>query len=357
MAWKVAVIGLGGVTQTIHWPVLRDLGELFEITHVCDLSLKLQSWAQSIIPNVQAYSRYEDMLSKGGFDVVLVANSDEYHADCAVSALQAGFSVLIEKPVALTLEDVYRIVEAKDRSKKTCMVGYMRRVAPGFEKMREEIAAMPEVEHVSVRDYIGPNRYFVNQVHSELRPDDLPEAAIVDRNTRRLAMTKQAVGSVDVELQAAYRLLCGLSSHDLSALRDLVGSPHSVIGAAVRGRGRRISAIFDHGSFVTNFETGLDSVGEFDAYIEVFGGNRRARIDYDSPYIRHLPTLVTSTLSDGDAYQKALYRETFTDPYTRQWKLFDSVIRGVRTNPMPPEDSIPDLTLFAQIIAAARRTQ
>jgi predicted dehydrogenase len=169
-------------------------------------------------------------------------------------------------------------------------------------------------------------------------------------------MIRTATGSDDPLIHRAYSVLCGLSSHDLSALRDLVGAPVGVIGAAIRCGGRQISAILDHGPFVTNFETGLVSVGRFDCYIEVFGQTSRARIDFDTPYIRHLPTLVRLTKTEGETHVEQTIRETFTDPYTRQWRLFHDVVEGRAENPMPASDSLHDLRLFAQIIAAARGT-
>jgi predicted dehydrogenase len=233
------------------------------------------------------------------------------------------------------------------------MTGYMRRCAGGFETMRAAVDAMPGIDHVSVRDYIGPNAYFISQINAETPGGDLPSDAAADRAARKAAMLAEATGSTDPVLQEAYRFLCGLGSHDLSAMRDLVGAPQAVIGAAIRGGGRRVAAIFDHGGFVSTYESGLDRVGRFDAYIEVFGGSARARIDYDTPYVRNLPTLVRQWYTDGTRHREEVLRETFTDPYTRQWRLFAEVLDGTRPNPMPPEDSRPDLSLFAAIVRRA----
>ncbi|WP_226782454.1 Gfo/Idh/MocA family protein [Oceaniglobus trochenteri] len=351
---RIGLIGLGSVTQTVHWPVLRDMPDRYRVAAVCDLSSGLRDWARARIPGAAVHDDYRRMLDAGGLDAVAVVNSDEYHADCAVDALAAGYDVMVEKPLTLTLDDIDRITTARDASGRTCMVGYMRRCAGGFEPMRAAIRDMPEIQHVSVRDYIGPNAYFIDQVSTECRPGDLPEAAMKDRAARRLAMTEAALGRTDPVSVRAYQILCGLSSHDLSAMRDLVGAPRGVLGAAIRQDGRQISALLDHGSFTTNFETGLDTVGRFDAFIEVFGGTTRARIDYDTPYIRHLPTTLRLWKTEGEGHSEATVRETFTDPYTRMWRLFDDVLAGRTENPMPPEDSIADLRLFRQIIDAAR---
>jgi predicted dehydrogenase len=349
----VAFVGLGSVAQTVHWPVLRELPQLFTVTRVCDLSPRLRDWATAAVPGVAVHADLRDLLAAGGVDVVGVFSSDEYHADHAVLALEAGCDVLIEKPICLTLSDLDRIETAARRSGRTCMTGYMRRCAGGFEAMRATIAAMPGIDHVSVRDYIGPNAYFIGQVNAEVPGDDLPRHALADRAARKASMLAEATGSTDPIRQEAYRFLCGLGSHDLSAMRDLVGAPQGVIGAAIRGGGRRVAAILDHGSFVSTYESGLDRVGRFDAYIEVFGGTARARIEYDTPYVRHLPIVVRQWHTDGHAHREECLRETFTDPYTRQWRLFADILDGKRPNPMPPGDSRADLSLFAEIVARA----
>lgn len=69
---------------------------------------------------------------------------------------------------------------------------------------------------------------------------------------------------------STWRLLCSLGSHDLSAMRELLGPPKGVLGAGRHGTW--ITALFDYGDFVTTYETGHDSVGSFDARKRTFLG-------------------------------------------------------------------------------------
>jgi len=62
---------------------------------------------------------------------------------------------------------------------------------------------------------------------------------------------------------STWRLLCSLGSHDFSAMRELLGPPKKVIGAAAHGTW--VTALFDYGGFVATYETGHDPVGKFDA--------------------------------------------------------------------------------------------
>jgi 1,5-anhydro-D-fructose reductase (1,5-anhydro-D-mannitol-forming) len=59
-----------------------------------------------------AYTRYEDLLADPAVDVVYIATPNALHAEQAISAAEAGKHVLCEKPLAMTVEDARRVVEA-----------------------------------------------------------------------------------------------------------------------------------------------------------------------------------------------------------------------------------------------------
>lgn len=171
-------------------------------------------------------------------DVVLVVNSDEYHAAHAILALQHDKHVLVEKPLALTKRDMIAIEEAERQSKGQLMVGYMRRYAAPFEDAVREIGGMDKILYARVRDIIGPNSFFVGQSGTFPRrfTDFEPEDA-ADKEARGKEMVKTALidecGGVPVtaETTRMWRLLGGLGSHDLSVMREALGMPEKVVGS------------------------------------------------------------------------------------------------------------------------------
>ena len=106
------------------------------------------------------------------------------------------------------------------------------------------------------------------------------------------------------EIKNAYRLLCGLSSHDLSAMRELIGFPKRVVSAVQWNGGRYINAIFEHDDFRASFETGVDQQRRFDAHLEVFSDTKQIKIQYNTPYIRQLPTTLSIKETIGEAYRR-----------------------------------------------------
>jgi myo-inositol 2-dehydrogenase/D-chiro-inositol 1-dehydrogenase len=83
---------------------------------------------------VDVYSDYDEFLQKGKIDVVDIVSPNYLHATQAVKALQKGKDVLLEKPVAITMDEARKIIIERDRSSRTVQVGFEARYAP-FNKI------------------------------------------------------------------------------------------------------------------------------------------------------------------------------------------------------------------------------
>ena len=88
-------------------------------------------------------------------ELVFILSASELHASQAIQCLEAGKHVMIEKPMALSLPDVASVEAARQASGKVALVGYMRRYAEGFLRVKEMIRGMPkdEINHVRVRNF------------------------------------------------------------------------------------------------------------------------------------------------------------------------------------------------------------
>ncbi|MGI8664958.1 MAG: Gfo/Idh/MocA family oxidoreductase [Jatrophihabitans sp.] len=73
-----------------------------------------------------------ELLADPTVDAVLIAAPAHLHADLAVAALQAGKAVFCEKPMALTLTDADRVIQAAERAGRPLQVGFNRRFATDF---------------------------------------------------------------------------------------------------------------------------------------------------------------------------------------------------------------------------------
>jgi predicted dehydrogenase len=347
---KVGLVG----AQIIHLPILQAQADMFEIAAICDISQELLSalGERYNVPAKYRYTDYHDLARQRELDAVFVLNSDEYHTDTALAAIEHSKHVLIEKPMCLTRQEAKAIIKARDEAGVQVMVGYMRRYAPAFVEAVQRVRALEKINYARVRDILGQNTQFVEQSSVVLRPNDIPPEAMHDRAARANRLVKTAIGEAPQELVNTYRLLCGLSSHDLSAMREMLGMPKSVIGA--RQWGSFLTALFEYESFTVTFETGIDHNRRFDAHIKVYGEAEEIRVQYNTPYLRHLPTLLFLTETRGEALEERVIRPTFTDAYTMELLHFYEVVTHNAQPKTSAEDFVHDLELFDMLINALR---
>lgn len=171
-------------------------------------------------------------------EVVLIADSDAFHVPHTLLGLKYNKTVFVEKPMALCLRDANLVIEAEAVSSGTVMVGYMRRYASAFVDGIKEIGGLDKIHYARVRDIIGPNSTFVNQsgtfpkTFSDFRPEDSDD---LSRLTKEVL--QQGLGELGLKSTPAsdmmWRLLGGLGSHDLSAMREALGMPISCLGASL----------------------------------------------------------------------------------------------------------------------------
>ncbi|MCA9665109.1 MAG: Gfo/Idh/MocA family oxidoreductase [Myxococcales bacterium] len=87
------------------------------------------------------FASYDELLAREQLaDAALVCTQDQLHAEPAVRALERGYHVLLEKPMAPTLDDCARITLAAEQSGRVLMVCHVLRFAPFFEAVHEIVS-------------------------------------------------------------------------------------------------------------------------------------------------------------------------------------------------------------------------
>jgi predicted dehydrogenase len=232
---RIGIVGCGEVTQIMHWPSLYQLEDCYEITALCDVSpLVLEQLGK--LWNVDfRTSDHRQLVSRSDVDALLVANPNAFHAEVTLDAIAAGKHVMVEKPMCVTRREADLIIAAQKTRNVVVQVGYMRRYAPAFLQAREAIKQLGQIKFARVRDFIGFNSLIVNDTSRVIRDKALPEATQLDAKARDDALLEEALGGKPAPaLKRAYSLMLGLSSHDLSAMRELLGMPKRVLFAAQR---------------------------------------------------------------------------------------------------------------------------
>jgi predicted dehydrogenase len=349
---RVGIIGCGEATQILHLPSLRQLHEQFVVTALCDVS---ETVVQTVGERWQVARRFRDeheLLAQGDLDAVLVANPDAYHAATALAAIAAGKHVLIEKPMCMTLGEADAIAAAQERAGVVVQVGYMRRYAPAFVEACRLVPELGPIRLARVHDVLGSNALFIKDTSSVVRADDLPAELLAEGKARRERLLDEALGDRPAILRSVYGLLLGLSSHDLSAMRELLGMPKRVLYAAQRQGGRYLTAAFDYGDYVCQFETGIDSIPRFDAHLEVYGEQRVLRVQYDTPYVRNLPIRLSIAEANGlGGLVERSEHPAWGDAFVAEWRAFHTNVAEGRQSKTSPADFRKDLELFRDMVA------
>lgn len=228
------------ITQVTHAPTLNALSHLFQVTYLYDVSEKAMKYSQLKVSGAtkpKTTQDIEELVNSPDVDLVLLASNHAFHASEAVLALQANKHVFIEKPIALTLEDTDRVIAAdKAAGGSKVFVGYMRRYAAAFVDAVKEVGSIEQIRYARVRDIIGPNSVFISQ--SATFPRTFDDYKPEDSETLRRRTEENLHQALQVELgitpteesKMMWEFLSMLGSHDLSAMREILGMPKGVIG-------------------------------------------------------------------------------------------------------------------------------
>lgn len=141
---KFGILGCGRISSR-HVDALINNKEDAELVAVYDiieeLAIDKKSQYESNVEgsNVKVYKDYNVFLNDKNIDVVTIATISGYHAQQAIDCLNHNKHILIEKPMALTLEDADKIINlGKEKNKKVC-VSHQNRFIPAVQKLRRAI--------------------------------------------------------------------------------------------------------------------------------------------------------------------------------------------------------------------------
>ena len=126
---RVGLIGAGGIAQA-HMRALQGVDEI-EVVAVADIDLERATTTAERWGIPLACEDYNDILEMDEVEAVSVTTYNQAHRAPTVDALRAGKHVLVEKPMAATLEDAVAMTAAAHKSDKILMVALKARYSDG----------------------------------------------------------------------------------------------------------------------------------------------------------------------------------------------------------------------------------
>jgi predicted dehydrogenase len=140
---KVALVGAGNFATTMHLPNLRDLSAHYQLHAVMDACGVKARAAAEAYGAAYATTSYQEILHDNQVDLLLIATRHDSHAQLTLQALQAGKHVLVEKPLAVRLEELNKIKEFYSygtANKPLLMVAYNRRFSCYAQEIKKHVA-------------------------------------------------------------------------------------------------------------------------------------------------------------------------------------------------------------------------
>lgn len=134
---KVAVVGAG--IYGINHINAHMANPNAHLVAVCDLNADLRRKIEEEF-QVKTYADVDEMLENEDIDAVSIATPDCYHKEPALSAIRHGKHVLIEKPLATTIEDARAIIDAAKQANVRVAVDYHKRWDPASIQVKNELA-------------------------------------------------------------------------------------------------------------------------------------------------------------------------------------------------------------------------
>ncbi len=126
---RVGIIGLGGMAQLVHLPILKKLNTV-EIAAVSEIKKSRLNSISEKFSIEECFTDYNEMLQKVDLDAVIIATPTNTHHQIALDCLKQNMHLLIEKPAAPTLSETNDICNAARKAGLYAMIGMNARFRP-----------------------------------------------------------------------------------------------------------------------------------------------------------------------------------------------------------------------------------
>lgn len=211
-AYQIAVVGAGRWGRN-HIETLYNLGCLGGIVEVDEIKLlKLKEK----YPHIRMFSSLEDAL-EGDFQGFTVATPTETHFTITETILKHKRHVLVEKPIAMKVEEAKTLKQLAEENRVNLMVGHLLLFHPAIRKIKELIAA----GKIGRLEYLYSNRLNLGTVRTE-------ENILWSFAPHDISIFQYLIGRTPIEVVSRGGIFLQPSVHDSSM--TVLTYPDNVVG-------------------------------------------------------------------------------------------------------------------------------
>jgi predicted dehydrogenase len=126
------------------------------IVAICDVNIEqienVLCLSGLLDKKINKYLDYHEMLLKENIDLISIAAKSGLHASITIDCIKAGIHVIVEKPLALSLSDVDKIIQLSNNMNVKISVCYQNRFNPSVQSVREliDLGKLGKLSHGAV---------------------------------------------------------------------------------------------------------------------------------------------------------------------------------------------------------------
>lgn len=319
---RAGVIGLGAMGRH-HVRVYSDLGcvRLVAVADVSSAAVQREVGQRG----VEGYTNIEQMLDECQLDVVSIAVPTSMHRDVALMAIARGINVLVEKPIATSVQEARSMIDAAGRAGVRLMVGHIERFNPAIVELKRRIDQVGTIFQIAARR-LGPF------------PDRIRDVGVVvDLASHDIdAMNYLLESSVEMLFaQTAQRIHATHEDMVLGTLRFKSGAMGSLnVNWLTPTKIRELMVVGSNGTFIANYLTQDLAFFQNGATASEWGDLRELQ-----------------EISEGNAIHYAFAKH---EPLRSELSGFvDSILRDTPV-PAAPEGAVDALTIALALIESSR---
>jgi predicted dehydrogenase len=333
----MGVIGCGGIAQHAHLPAIRRNAGA-ELVAVADgfEDLAAKVARRCGLEKSAAFGDYHRLLERDDVDAVAVCASTQFHAECAIAALEAGKHVLVEKPMAVTGDEARAMVAAAEKARRTLMVAYNHTYDLAARCVREMLEAgeLGDLLYAEMFFYEDCGAWTAGAYNSTLRSKNHVNMWPKPRDERDQLL----------------HFIHNMDSHVINLTRTLIGDPQGIeYSRWVPGAG--FWAMLDYGSFKCCLKNVNTRQHRFEKGVELSGRKKRVRIDLAPPLERYMPGRVEIVDAEANTVTERLLDQRW--PFELEHEHFVTCIREGREPLTSGARVLRDVTLAEELVAAA----
>ena len=193
---KLGMVGIRGGLERARMTAYHGA---VQIAAACDIAEDRRQMASDM--GIPVYDDYDQMLGKADLDSIIVDTPNYLHCEMTLKAFDKGLDVFVEKPMATTVADCVRMIEAAEAAGRFLMVGLEYRYSNLYnafvDKIRERVVGAPHM--IWCKEFRG---YWGFQRDEWRLSQRLSGGSLVEKNCHHFDIWNWAIDAMPQRVQA-----------------------------------------------------------------------------------------------------------------------------------------------------------